>query len=347
MIGERVRHVRQYYGWSQLELANRSGSTQPQISKLERGSTASSEVVDAISDASGFARWWFDLGPLPDLPKGSLKFRKRASGSQRNEERVRAHIRQAIEVVERFSHVEGAPPVRIEPLLKSHDLHLDEIEQIAVEVREQLGLGSFDPIPNLTRASERGGVVIIGSLIPIDKPEGMEKHDGASNWIDYPLGRPVSCVSRGTPGDRQRLSIGHELGHLVLHQLRNIDPKRAEQEAFRFAGALLIPKEPALESIERPVTLRALAETKARWGISVRALIRRCLDLRLIDNDRRRSLEKQIFARGWGRSEPVDIPYEEPLLIRRLIETGTGESGLVGIASKIGLPTLAVRDLLA
>ena len=62
----------------------------------------SAALVDGIATVSGFARWWFDLGPLPDLPKGSLRFRKKSSSTQADEERVRAHIRQAIEVIERL-----------------------------------------------------------------------------------------------------------------------------------------------------------------------------------------------------------------------------------------------------
>jgi transcriptional regulator with XRE-family HTH domain len=102
MISERVRHVRHYHGWSQTDLAAKVGATQPHISKLERGASMSAALVDGIATVSGFARWWFDLGPLPDLPKGSLRFRKKSSSTQADEERVRAHIRQAIEVIERL-----------------------------------------------------------------------------------------------------------------------------------------------------------------------------------------------------------------------------------------------------
>ena len=89
----------------------------------------------------------------------------------------------------------------------------------------------------------------------------------------------------------------------------------------------MIPEESALDCIEPPVTLRTLAMVKGRWGIAIRALIRRCLDLQIIDAHHRVSLEKQIAARGWTREEPVPVPYEEPLLLRRLIESGLGSAG--------------------
>lgn len=337
MIGERVKHARTYHGWSGTELANRVGTSQPKISQLERGEYVSADLVDAISQATGFSRWWFDLGPLPDLPKGSLKFRKQAGSAVRDDERVRAHVRQAIEVINRFGDRPEAPPVRLIPCSPTAVNLAEDIERIALEVREQIGIGPSDPIPNLVRAVERAGVVVIGSVIEI------ERHDGASFWPDYPFGRPIICVSRGVPGDRQRFSVAHETGHLVLHQFRNLEPSLAEPEAHRFAGALLFPQSEALKELTRPITLRSLAVVKARWGISIRALIRRCLDLQLIDQHKRVSLERQLSARGWTKAEPVEVPYEDPRLLRRLVEVSAGGK----IREVTGLPAMAARDLVA
>lgn len=334
MTSERVRHARIYHGWSQADLAERVGTTQPKISQLEKGSYQSSELVDAVAVVTQFSRWWFDLGPLPDLPKGSLKFRKRASASDRDDERIRAHVRNAIELVTKLENAPGVPPVRLTP--HTGPVTVEDIEEVAGEAREWLGVGPYDPIPNLVRAVERCGVIVIGSAVEI------HKHDGASFWPDYPVGRPIVCVSRGTVGDRQRFSVGHEVGHLVLHQFGTREPALAEQEAHRFAGALLLPRKAALDEITCPVTLRSLAHIKARWGMAIRALVRRCLDLRIIDETKRVSLEKQISARGWTRAEPVEVNYENPRLLRLLLE----RQGLLSHRTT-GLPPLAVRDLIA
>jgi Zn-dependent peptidase ImmA (M78 family)/transcriptional regulator with XRE-family HTH domain len=337
VIGERVRHARTYQGWSQTELARRAGTSQPKISQLESGTYASSELVDEVANVTQFARWWFDMGPLPDLPRGSLKFRKTASASHRDDDRVRAHVRQAVEVINGVDNGTTAPPVRIRPCDPADIDSIESVERIAEEMREILGVGPVDPIPNMVRAVERSGVVVIGSAIEIDR------HDGASFWPDYPIGRPIICVSRGTPGDRQRFNVGHELGHLVLHQFRNVEPARAEQESHRFAGALLIPADAAIAELSMPVTLRSLAYAKSRWGISIRALIRRCLDLRIIDKHKRISLERQLSARGWTKNEPVEVGYEHPLLLQRLITASTTKKP----HEATGLPLMACRELLA
>lgn len=341
MIGERVRHVRRYYGWSQAELAQMANVTQPAISQIERNERVSAETLMAISAATRFPIDFFHRGPLPDMPAGSLRFRKLASSTKRNDERVRAHVRQATELVRTYEPAVSLPPVRLQAVPLNAVITEGDIEEKALETREMLGVGPMDPIPHLVRAIERSGVVVIGSV------QEIEKHDAASYWPSYPEGRPIICCSKGLPGDRQRHSNAHELGHLILHTLRQTPPKMAEAEAHRFAGALLIPAEAAREAIIEPVTLRRLAYVKARFGISIAALIRRSLDLRLIDEARRTSLEKQLTIRGWRNSEPVSVNEEDPLLIRRFVEAATGQSSVPKIANAIGYPPLITREIVA
>jgi Zn-dependent peptidase ImmA (M78 family)/DNA-binding XRE family transcriptional regulator len=343
MIGERVRHARTYHGWSQKHLADLCGVSQPRVNQVESGAPASEELLAKIAEVTQFARWWFDLGPLPDLPAGSLRFRKGARTPLRDDERIRASVRQAIEVVERLSTGVRLPEVRLVPEPREpSELGSDEIEAVAARTRELLGIGPYDPVPNVVRAIERSGTVVVTSA------HEVQRHDAASFWPDYPYGRPIIYMSRHFPGDRQRFNVSHELGHLVLHQLRQVDdPKVAEGEAHRFAGALLIPRDVVLDELSSAATLNDLAYVKARWGISIAALIYRCLDLGLITPDRRASLQKQLSARGWRRSEPVTVVPEVPLLVSQLIAKTVGSIAPSQLVSTIGLPTMASRDLVA
>jgi Zn-dependent peptidase ImmA (M78 family)/transcriptional regulator with XRE-family HTH domain len=339
MINERVRHARLYLGWSQTMLAELVGVTQPAISQVERTGQVSDETLEAIAAVTGFSAWWFRQGPLPDLPMGSLRFRKRAGTPARDDERVRANIRQALEIVDRLSATVEIPPVRVRPVPAAEELDGDAIEVKALEVREWLGVGPLDPIPSVVRAVERAGVVVMGSALEI------ERHDAVSFWSQDFL-RPVICFSRGFSGDHNRFSMAHETGHLVFHQLRDVTVAQAESEAFRFAGALLLPSTVAHEELEQPITLRSLAYVKARWGISIAALIRRCWDLGIISDVKRTSLEKQLSTRGWRKAEPVHVPDESPLLMPRMIKTVAGTSSPQRLHSILGLPPLACKDLM-
>ena len=133
-------------------------------------------------------------------------------------------------------------------------------------------------IPNLTRAVERAGVLVVRF------PGTIKDHDSYASWPDFSLGgRPVIALTGGHPGDRDRFNVGHELGHLLLHTLRpNTDPREAEAEANRFAGALLLPRRSAAAALRRPITLRVLMGVKATYGISIAMGAQRARDLELI-----------------------------------------------------------------
>lgn len=339
MIYERVRHARLYLGWSQTRLAEMVGITQPAISQIERTGQVSEDTLQAIAGVTGFSLQWFHQGPLPDMPMGSLRFRKRAGTPARDDERVRANIRQSLEVVERFSDIVNLPPVRIHALPAEATIDEDDIELKALEVREWLGIGPLDPIPSVVRAAERAGVVVMGSALEI------ERHDAVSFWSPESH-RPIICFSRGFPGDHNRLSVSHEIAHITLHQLRNVPAVQAESEAFGFPGAFLIPSTVAHEEIEQPITLRSLAYLKAKWGVSIAALIRRCWDLGLVNDVKRTSLEKQLSARGWRKAEPVHVPNETPTLITKMIEASLGKQSPQRLHFALGLPPLACRDLM-
>ena len=87
------------------------------------------------------------------------------------------------------------------------DLNDDEaIEQFADEVRAAADLAPDAVVGNAMRAADRLGCVVL----PLRSELG--RHLGMSHRID---GTPFVRVSRpgGVPGDRQRFTIAHEIGH--------------------------------------------------------------------------------------------------------------------------------------
>lgn len=339
MIGERVRHARDFCGLTQAALAELAGLTQGQISDLEAGRVkVKADDLTRIANATGFPVAFFELGPLPDLPDGS--FRKLKRGKARASQQVRAQARQIVELVQRSEALLKMPHVSLEPVRNAED-----IEAIAQDVRQQMGVGYRDPIPNLTRAVERAGVVVAG--LPSDIPD----HYGFSAWPNFPFeGRPIIVFSRDNAGDRQRFTIAHELGHLLLHSpMRDaeLDAEDAEIEANRFAGALLLPKEAALEAMRPPLTLTTLAHVKATYGASIGTCAQRARDLRLIDEARFVSLRKQLTSRGWHRQEPVDVPQENPLLIRKVLDLVAHGTSVATRATNVHLPAFAYASLAA
>jgi Zn-dependent peptidase ImmA (M78 family) len=138
--------------------------------------------------------------------------------------------------------------------------------------------------------------------------------------------RPAIAVSRTLadnespcPGDRQRFSLAHELGHLVLDP--NGPANENEAIADRFAAAFLVPAASALRELGGSRTEIAVAELgllKRKYGLSMQAWLRRAAELRILSPNAAKAGLSEARAAGWERLEPVEIPFEEPQRLRRL-----------------------------
>ena len=210
------------------------------------------------------------------------------------------------------------------PLFDGDANNDNDIEDFALEVREQAGVDPDKWVPNVTRATERLGCVVL----PLDSELG--KHLGMSMHVD---GVPILRASRpapggSVPGDRQRFTLAHELGHVTMHATLP-PPDTAEQaraiekQAHRFAGAFLLPGDAFMSDLEVAggrVTLTTLANLKGRWGVAIKAMVVRLQALGRIDADHARSLYKQISARGWNKNEPVTVGNERAVWMKQALE---------------------------
>ena len=109
--------------------------------------------------------------------------------------------------------------------------------------------------------------------------------------------------------ERSRLDAAHELKHLLCDHERT--DKREEEEADRFAGALLMPKGDVLRNAPRPFSLPLLTRAKRRWGVSLAAYVYRLHELRLISDWQYRILFREISSRGYRKEEPNPMPERE------------------------------------
>jgi transcriptional regulator with XRE-family HTH domain len=155
--------------------------------------------------------------------------------------------------------------------------------------------------------------------------------------------RPVGPLLRTL----RRFSVAHELGHLVLHQVPEGAPHALERQADAFAEAFLLPEAAMRAELAPPITLTTLADLKARWGVSLQALIRRALTLETISPSQYRSLSAQLGARGWRTQEPITVPVERPRALRQLAELLYGRPiAYPSLADAMGLDPTFVQKLL-
>lgn len=187
---------------------------------------------------------------------------------------------------------------------------LREIEALTAAARQLIGIRSDKVINNVTRCIERLEILVTG--LPAWDPNARIDGISSPRRTDEPF---VVALDLDKPGDRLRFSAAHELGHVLIHtESKPLSREAREAEADTFASSFLLPREAMLDELSPALTLAGYSRIKARWGVSMQAVIRRSFDLGVIDKDRYRSLQIQISSRGWRKDEPVDIPKEKPML---------------------------------
>lgn len=351
---ERIVQARHLESMTQRELSERSRISQSKLSKLQNGFIVFKEnEARAIAAALGFPIAYFTRED-PILPMTAVTYRKTSKSSMGELAAVSIEYSELCATVSRLAKLLGISAGKTAWIRKiaprKPELSVSEIDRIANQARTCMGLEPIGPIGNLTRSLERQGIVVA----PMKSTGGSDDERArlTSEGITYPQCEGMPCIGysagKRIGGDRQRFTKAHELGHLILHRFRRPDTsQQMEREAHLFAGALLLPAEDMLRSIQRNATLSDFLKIKSGWGASVAASISRARTLDIISVERYRSLRIQLSSRGWRKQEPVNVGEEHPLLLKQMIQAVFGVGSSIGgeqaiksfdAASKLAIP---------
>lgn len=315
--GERLVEARLAQGLSGAALADLLGVSRQLISQYEKnGVTPGPQVLEQMARELKVSTQFFLRAPNR-AEIGTVFYRSLKSTSKAVRGRAVTKLGWLKELTR---YVEGyvelpevdIPDAEADPLSLSNK----DIERIAREVREHFGLG-YAPVDDMVLALENHGAVVSRLLA------GSEKVDAFSEWCSEE-GRPYVLLSEDKQSAvRSRLDAGHELGHMVLHRrvpqavvnsrdLFNL----IEAQAFRFAGAFLLPKEEFAADFFLP-ELNELYRLKKHWKVAMSAIIKRCQDLGLLPDSELKRLYIAMGRRGWRTSEPLDdeLVPEQPKLL--------------------------------
>lgn len=315
MVGDRIRLAREFVEMSQKDLAAVLGIQQGTVAYLESGRhRPTTVVVEAVAAATRFPQSFFRDVPLDAFPEGSLVFRRRKRTSAAEVTRAYTAARLGWELTRSLLQRVKRWPLRL-PVMG------EEMPQAAAEVtRSVLGLSPDEPIVNLVAKIESLGVPVF------DIDRQLADLDGFSLWAGLPVPRPVIGVNASIPGDRQRWTLAHELGHLVLHGAIRGSVDEVEEQADAFATELLLPDAVMREELVTPITLSQLSSLKARWRVSLQTLIRRAQELDIISDRRKTDLFVQLGKLGWKKHEPIPIPRERPQALGQLVSAVYGRA---------------------
>lgn len=339
MIGERIKRARAAAGLSMKALADQVGISANMVKKYEHNqSLPSSPVLLKLASALSVRTEYFFRPDKITLSK--VEYRKKASAPAKLIKRIEADV---MDQSERWLELKQLWPnfpiadFQFKPSL-GNIRSLDDLERAAAQVREYWQLG-MNPLPDLIDLLESKGILVIVSQV-----EQADKFDGLQAHI---AGQPVIVVSAHWPGCRQRFTLAHELGHLLLH---DVLPEDIDEEAAcnRFASAFLLPEPGVYQHFgHKRHTLEAkeLYLLKQEYGLSMAACLYRAADLNIITASRRKELFIAFSKKGWRKQEPGQpYPQERTHLFEQLVFRALAED-IISESKAAELLQIAVMTL--
>jgi Zn-dependent peptidase ImmA (M78 family)/transcriptional regulator with XRE-family HTH domain len=327
MIGKRLQRARKAAGLSLRELGEALGVSHMAVKKYEDDlMTPSSETLRKMAQTLQVRSEYFFRPDTVTLT--GLEYRKRRSLSTQGLAAIQHEVLDQLERRLELEQLFPTPPVPMfTPLARDAApvQSLDQVEDVADQVRREWQLG-FDPIPDLIDLLEGHG---IRAFTVTEQASAL--FDGLAAQAN---GLPIVVVGHNWPGDRQRFTLAHELGHLMLsgHLAEGLDEEAA---CNRFAGAFLFPRAAVLQELGRHrsrIELRELALLKEEFGLSMMAILYRVVQLGVVNPGWHQSQVKLFSVRGWRRAEPGSAlaPEQahvfEQLVFHALAEDYIGES---------------------
>jgi Zn-dependent peptidase ImmA (M78 family)/DNA-binding XRE family transcriptional regulator len=355
--GKRLKEARDMRGLTITSLAEMVGVTKQAISRYEKGEvegktpfTPRPETLDRISTVLNFPKTFFLQGscianttPIHyrSLSTATKAARLRAESKFMWFQEITNFLKQYVDLPE-----PNLPKFGVNDYTK---LSSYDIEEFATATRRHWGLGDR-PISNVVTLLENNGVMISRIDLEADTLDALSQfadHDG----IPY-----VFLSSSKQSSARSKFDLCHELAHLCIHNLLNKSTCQnlkthsdIEKQAHRFSSAFLLPVESFTKDLNSP-TLDGFWALKDKWQVSIKAMIVRCRDLDIIDDDYARTLFINYNRRGWAKREPLDdkLPIEQPKLLRRSYELLVKEKVLAveDITDQLPYPQPALEEII-
>lgn len=323
MLGERLHRARKAAGLGLRALAAQADLSHTTISKFENElQTPSSAQLIKLSKILGVRTEYF-FRPQTLTIEG-IEYRKKSSLSQKSLAKIEADIS---DQAERWHELLGLyPQSPIQPFalpvgLPERIANAEQIESLAEMLRAAWKLG-LNCIPDMIDTLESQGVMVISSSVDESK-----KFDGLAGMINS---MPLVVVGANWTGDRQRFTLAHELGHLLLKgRLDTALLADEEKLCNRFAGAFLLPTSTLIEHLgakRHRLEVNELFMLKHEFGLSMQGVLVRALQAGIITHAAFQSLFLAFSSKGWRSCEPgKPYPAEQTILFKQLVYRALAE----------------------
>lgn len=337
-FAQRLVNARKIRCMSQRELSNKlEGQVSPTaIEKYEKGlMMPSSSALILLSKALGMKLDYFFRPFTVAIDTSKFEFRKNASLGVKKVESIKYMV---CAEIEKYLEIEGILGNTTTFSLDYSNILVeneDEAKLLARRLREDLNIGS-DAIVSAVELLESCGV----KIIEIDHDE---KFSGTCNTAGT---IPVIVINRNMSSERKRITIFHELGHLLMHCAEGVDE---EKMCTIFANEVLIPSDKfksLLGTSRHDISLVELQAIQREYGISVDALMAKAAQLNIITSNRYISYYKKKNALP-AFKEAVDAslyPMEHTNRFERLVYRALA-SEVISMSKAAALLDVSVNEV--
>jgi transcriptional regulator with XRE-family HTH domain len=211
MDGQRLKQLRLARGFSLEELAAQMGGivTKQALSKYELGKDVPSpRVLDKLAAALGIkaARLLIE----PTIHVEFIAYRKHAHMGKHAQQQLEGRIQQVLEDRLRLQVLTQPEKSLDLPIRREEVTSIEEAEYKAESLRQYWDLGR-DAITCITDILESHYV----HIVEVDTDTDFDGLSAIAHEDDRSIAAAI-ITRAGTPGERQRFNLCHELGHLIL-----------------------------------------------------------------------------------------------------------------------------------
>lgn len=307
--GEMLSLARQAKGFTQKVLANYIGCKQTRLSKIEAGELLPNEgEIQIFVKILEQSRDFFFRRDVKMSASVSF-YRKTQSLPLKMLQQCNARMNLCrLEIERQVGHTKlgkrGLPYLPPE--------NNGGVIAVAQKLRQQWDLKQ-GAVQYLIKLVEDAGCVVVDYTFPSPKLDGISVHTSQRT--------PIIFLNTDFSKSRRRLSLAHELGHLVMH----VNPhEHVEDEAWEFAAEFMMPAAEIGKQLDR-LNLDKLGKLKSEWGVSMQAILQRAKKLGKITESYHRFLWIQIGKCGYRINEPFEdvVPEEKPTDIEKRLKPDT------------------------
>jgi Zn-dependent peptidase ImmA (M78 family) len=290
------------------------------LHRYEKGEVIpDTEKINLLSKALNVSPDYFFRSTQVELSE--IEYRKLSKMSQKEASVIKEKTKEYLSRYLELEEILGLP-IKFDNPLKKFGMvtSYEQVNKAANQLRADWELGTV-AIFNVVELLEDKNIKVV-------KLEVDEDFDGLQTYVNDTIPVVAYNVRKSNKPDRIRLTLLHELAHLLL-DFGDIPSKRKETLCFQFAGAMLLPEKTIKAELgdhRNKLSINELGNIKKQYGISMQAVVTRAKDCGIINEHYAKQFFFIIRQMNWKVDEPVEYRGAEEsnrfeqLLFRALIE---------------------------